>query len=85
MKPPTWRDLARSGLRDRPRVDAAAAVEVQLGIHTHDAVELLSGVQAGDTVILTGGYGLGDKAKIRVKGAAPAAGKKADSQETPNP
>jgi len=65
--------------------DAATAVQVQLGIQTHDAVELLSGVQAGDTVILAGGYGLGDKAKIRVKGAAPAAGKKADSKETPNP
>ena len=65
--------------------DAAAAVEVQLGIQTHDAVELLSGVQADDTLILAGGYGLGDKAKIRVKGAAPAAGKKADSKETPNP
>ena len=65
--------------------DAAAAVEVQLGVQTHDAVELLSGVQAGDTVILTGGYGLGDKAKVRVKGAAPATGKKADSKETPNP
>lgn len=65
--------------------DAAAAVDVQLGIQTQDAVELLSGVQAGDTVILTGGYGLGDKAKIRVKAPEPAAEKKGDSKETSKP
>lgn len=65
--------------------DAAASVEVQLGIQTQDAVELLSGVQAGDTVILTGGYGLGDKAKVRVKGPEPASEKKEDSKETAKP
>jgi len=50
--------------------DEAAAVEVALGIETPDKVELLSGVQAGDTVILSGGYGLGEKAKVKVKGQA---------------
>ncbi len=65
--------------------DAAASVDVQLGIQTQDAVELLSGVQAGDAVILTGGYGLGDKAKIRVKGPEPAAEKKEDFKETAKP
>jgi len=52
--------------------DNAEAVSVTLGIQNQDAVELLSGVQAGDTVIVTGGYGLPDKAKVRVKNAAPA-------------
>jgi RND family efflux transporter MFP subunit len=65
--------------------DAAAAVNVQIGIQTQDAVELLSGVQAGDTVILAGGYGLGDKAKIHVKGPEPAAEKKEGSPETSKP
>jgi membrane fusion protein (multidrug efflux system) len=52
--------------------DNAEAVSVTLGIQNQDAVELLSGIQAGDTVIVTGGYGLPDKAKVRVKNAAPA-------------
>lgn len=65
--------------------NAAEAVEVQLGIQTQGAVELLSGVQAGDTVILTGGYGLGDKAKVRIKRAAPAADKKEDSTGASKP
>lgn len=50
--------------------EEAAAAEVALGIETPEQVELLSGVQAGDTVILSGGYGLGEKAKVRVKGQA---------------
>src|SRR5713226_9635585 len=47
---------------------SAAAIPVQLGLTTSDRVELLSGVREGETVILTGGYGLGDKAKVTVKG-----------------
>jgi RND family efflux transporter MFP subunit len=80
-----YRDEQGSPHVYRVNGDAAAAIEVQLGIQTPDAVELLSGVQAGDTVILTGGYGLGDKAKIRVKSPEPAAQKKADSKEPSKP
>ena len=48
----------------------ATAVLVQVGIESPDRVELLSGVQVGETVILSGGYGLGEKAKVKVKGQA---------------
>lgn len=48
----------------------ATAVPVQVGLEMPERVELFSGVQAGDKVILTGGYGLGQTAKVTVKGAA---------------
>ena len=50
--------------------DAATAVSVTIGIETPERVEITSGVTPGETVILTGGYGLGEKSKVRVKGAA---------------
>lgn len=50
--------------------EKATAVPVQVGIESPERVELLSGVQAGETVILSGGYGLGEKAKVKVKGRA---------------
>jgi RND family efflux transporter MFP subunit len=54
--------------------DSATAVSVKVGIETQEKVELLpgdeGGVKEGDTIILTGGYGLGEKAKIQVKGEA---------------
>ncbi len=49
---------------------SATAVPVQVGLETPDRVELLSGVKEGDVVILTGGYGLGQKAKVIIKGQA---------------
>ncbi len=50
--------------------ESATAVEVATGIESPEQVELLSGAEAGQKVILTGGYGLGDKAKVKVKGGA---------------
>ncbi len=48
----------------------ATAVPVQVGLETPERVELLSGIKEGDTVVFTGGYGLGQKAKVIVKGQA---------------
>jgi len=46
----------------------AAATDVKIGVTTSEKVEIVEGVKAGDTIVLTGGYGLGEKAKVKVKG-----------------
>jgi membrane fusion protein (multidrug efflux system) len=48
--------------------ESATATDVKIGVMTPERVEIVEGVKAGDTIVLTGGYGLGEKAKVKLKG-----------------